>query len=150
MRAISRWKLSFTTYQTPVGVDVAPWQQFGVGGANTVRGWDFAARRGKNQMLNTAELQVVAVEPRSIGLPFGLSFRGGVQLAVFGDLGVAWNESSAFASEHWIGGAGLGVRFLVPLIGMIRTEFAYGQSGEGLFVHLSAFEKPVMTRRRVR
>jgi len=45
-------------------VEVAPWENFGIGGTNTIRGWDFAARKGKNQMLNTIEYRYTLLEPR--------------------------------------------------------------------------------------
>jgi hypothetical protein len=35
-------------------------------------------------------------------------------------------------------------------MGMLRMDFAWGQAGQGIFLHLGAWEKPVVARRRVR
>lgn len=142
---------SLTTLRTgTVGVDVAPWQVFGIGGTNTVRGWEFAARRGKNQFINTLEYRITIMKPRLIHLPFKIKYRGGIGIAVFGDLGIGWNTQDEFKAEKFIGGFGAGVRLLLPIVGVLRLDVGWGQPGMGIFLHLGAFEKPVMARRRVR
>jgi outer membrane protein insertion porin family len=140
---------SLTTVRTgAVGVDVAPWQRFGVGGTNTVRGWEYAARKGKNQFIGTVAYRVTVMEPRGIALPFGINYRLGIQLAAFADAGIAWSESREFAMRDFIGGTGAGIRFLVPIIGELRCDVGLG--GGGVRLHLGAPEKPEMARRRVR
>lgn len=140
---------SLTTVRTGrVGEHVAPWQLFGVGGTNTVRGWDFAARKGKNQFINTVVYRVTVVEPRPIALPFGINYRVGVQLAAFGDVGIGWSEDRELAARNFIGGGGVGIRFLVPIIGELRCDLGFG--GGAIRLHLGAPEKPEMARRRVR
>jgi len=140
---------SLTTVRTgSVGVDVAPWQLFGVGGTNTVRGWDFAARQGKNQFVNTVAYRVTVMKPRGIALPFGIHYRLGIQLAAFFDAGIGWSEPREFALDNFIAGAGAGVRFLVPILGELRCDV--GGGGGKLRLHLGAPEKPEMARRRVR
>ena len=142
---------SLTTLRTgKVGENVAPWQQFGVGGTNSIRGWEFAARKGKNQFLNTLEYRVTIIRPSLLELPLGINYRGGMQLALFGDFGTGWNKSNQFATKNFIGGGGFGIRLLIPIVGMARLDFAWGQHGKGVFLHLGSFEKPVMSRRRVR
>ena len=142
---------SLTTLRTgTVGEEVAPWQVFGIGGTNTVRGWEFAARTGKNQFINTMEYRITLAKPRLVHLPFKIKYRGGLQLAFFGDLGIGWYTKDEFRSENFIGGVGAGIRLMVPIVGLVRVDFGYGQSGESIRIHLGAFEKPVMTRRRVR
>jgi outer membrane protein assembly factor BamA len=47
-----------------VGIDIAPWQQFGVGGTNTVRGWEYGFQKGKNQFVNTIEYRITLLRPR--------------------------------------------------------------------------------------
>ncbi|NOR12168.1 MAG: BamA/TamA family outer membrane protein, partial [Candidatus Aminicenantes bacterium] len=80
---------SLTTLRTgTVGEDVAPWQLFGIGGTNTVRGWEYAARTGKNQFINTLEYRFTILKSRLIMLPFNIPYKGGIHLAVFGDLGI--------------------------------------------------------------
>jgi len=139
-----------TLRSSEVGKDVAPWQLFGLGGTNTIRGWEFAARKGKNQFINTAEYRITAIRPSLLELPFGIDYRGGLQFAIFGDMGIVWNEAGEFVDKNFIAGGGFGIRILLPIFGMARMDFGWGQGGKGVFLHLGAFEKPVMTRRRVR
>lgn len=142
---------SLTTLRTgEVGVDVAPWQVFGIGGTNTVRGWEYAARKGKNQFINTLEYRITILEPRLIHLPFKIKYRGGLHVALFGDVGIGWDTRDQFQSKNFIGGFGAGIRLLLPIVGMTRVDFGWGQAGKSVFVHFGAYEKPVMTRKRVR
>jgi len=142
---------SLTTLRSGrVDRDLARWQLFGVGGTNTVRGWEFAARTGKNQFLNTVEYRLTLLEPRLIVFPFNIHYRGGLQLGFFGDAGIGWDESREFAAKNFIAGFGAGLRLLVPIVGMVRFDLGWGQSGKSVFLHLGAFEKAEMARRRVR
>ena len=142
---------SLTTVRTGVvGEDIALWQLFGLGGTNTIRGWEFAARTGKNQFINTAEYRITLYRPRLLRLPFNINYRGGLQLAVFGDTGIVWDEAEEFVTKNFIAGGGVGIRFLLPIFGMARIDFGMGQGGKGIFLHLGMFEKPEMTRKRVR
>jgi outer membrane protein insertion porin family len=142
---------SLTTLRTgTVGEDVAPWQVFGIGGTNTVRGWEFAARKGKNQFINTLEYRITLLKPRMVHLPFKIKYRGGVAFAVFGDLGIGWDTQDQFKAENFIGGVGAGIRLLLPIVGMLRMDVGWGQQGKSVLLHIGAYEKPVMTRRRVR
>ncbi|UCF64479.1 MAG: BamA/TamA family outer membrane protein [bacterium] len=133
-----------------IGKEIAPWQQFGLGGTNTIRGWEFASRKGINQFINTAEYRVTVVRPSLLQLPFGIDYRGGLQLAVFGDAGIVWSDAAEFKDQNFIAGGGFGIRFLLPIFGMARVDFGWGQGGKGVFLHLGAFEKPLIARRRVR
>jgi outer membrane protein assembly factor BamA len=142
---------SLTTIRSGiVGEDIALWQLFGLGGTNTIRGWEFAARTGKNQFINTAEYRITLYRPRLLHLPFNIDYRGGLQFTVFGDAGIVWDEAHEFVDKNFIAGGGVGIRFLIPIFGMARIDFGMGQGGKGIFLHLGMFEKPVMTRKRVR
>jgi outer membrane protein assembly factor BamA len=142
---------SLTSLRTgAMGEDVARWQQYSIGGTNTVRGWDFASRIGKNQSITTLEYRYTLVEPKPIPLPFNLKYSAGLQLAVFGDAGVAWSVSDEFATDNFIGGYGLGVRLLLPAIGMLRFDLGWGQGGRGISLHIGSLEKAVAAKKRVR
>ena len=142
---------SLTSLRTgDVGEDIAPWQRYAIGGTNTVRGWDFAARVGKNQFVNTLEYRYTLIEPRFIKLPFNISYNAGLQLAAFGDWGIVWDERGDFESDSFIGGYGVGIRLLIPAIGMLRFDFGWGEGGKGVSSHLGAWEKAVAARKRVR
>ena len=70
---------------------------------------------------------------------------------MFGDAGTVWDDGSAFDSQNFIAGWGLGLRLLVPIVGMVRLDVAWGGgSGYGAMFHIGAYEKAVMARRRVR
>jgi outer membrane protein insertion porin family len=133
-----------------VGVEVAPWENFGIGGTNTVRGWDFAARKGKNQMLNTIEYRYTLLEPQGWDLPLGVKYRGGLALAAFGDWGIGWDDGPEFAANNFINGYGFGLRFLIPMIGVARVDVAWGDETQTVFFHLGSYEKATAARRRVR
>jgi outer membrane protein assembly factor BamA len=142
---------SLTTVRSgTVGVDVAPWENFGIGGTNTVRGWTFAARKGKNQMLNTLEYRYTLFKPQGWHLPLGIKYRGGLALAAFGDWGLGWDQGTDFSSKNFIDGYGVGLRLLLPIVQVARVDVAWGEHGKGVFLHLGSFEKATMSRRRVR
>lgn len=107
-----------------VGRDIPLFMTYGIGGANSVRGWQVGARQGKDQWLNTAEYRFQLVKPRSMRF-FHYNLYWGLQLAVYGDLGTAWSAPRDF-SHNFIGGVGYGVRLLLPYVGEVRFDRAYG------------------------
>ena len=131
-----------------VGVDYPIYMQFNLGGANSVRGWSLGSRDGKNQFVNTAEYWHLLVDYQKWKIWF-LKFALGLQLGVFGDVGTAWSTSEEF-SQSWIGGGGLGLRFLMPAILMFRADVATGEEGYVVRFFLGTKEKAVAQRDRVR
>lgn len=125
-------------------VDVPTYMDYVLGGANTVRGWDFASRRGKNQFISSLEVRRTVVATRPLRV-FGFNFYGGVALAAFGDVGSAWGSSDDTSGT--IGGAGIGLRLFVPYVDVIRIDFGYGNSFQAL---VGVGEKAVAQRNRVR
>ena len=108
-----------------------------MGCTNSVRGWDISAdRSGKNQWINTLEYRVTLMESKVLSL-LDLTADIGFQGALFGDLGIAWDESEEFRKDNFIGGFGLGFRFLIPFVNMFRSDFALGKSGGGQCVTYS-------------
>ncbi len=148
----SRHQLGIYTLVTlrsgAVGTEIAPWQLFALGGTNTVRGWAYASREGKDQFIGTLEYSFTVLRPRLIRLPFGLRYRGGLALCLFGDVGSVWPEARGADLSHFIAGYGLGLRVLVPVVGVVRLDLGWGE-GAALF-HIGSFEKSVMARQRVR
>jgi outer membrane protein insertion porin family len=142
---------SLTTVRSgTVGETLASWEQFGIGGTNTVRGWDFAARKGKNQMINTLEYRYMLLKPQGWDLPLGIKYRGGLSLAAFADYGIGWDEGHEFAAANFLDGYGFGLRLLLPIVQVARFDVAWGDRGQSVFFHLGSFEKATMQRRRVR
>jgi len=132
-----------------VGEEVAVWQQFGLGGTNSVRGWSLGSRTGKNQTINTAELRWNIREPKATKV---LMLKGslGFQVAMFADLGHAWNRSDEFTLDNFIGGYGVGFRLMVTGMGLVRFDVALGEPGASLQFHVGGGEKAVRQRYRVR
>jgi len=131
-----------------VGTNIADWQQFGIGGVNTIRGCDLGAEIGKNQFVNTLEFRYALLPRQGVRL-FGVNLPIGVQGTVFGDFGSAWSEDAEF-KDSFILGYGVGLRFILPYIDAARIEFAAGQEGEGIKVLLATGEKADRARWRIR
>ena len=140
---------SLLTLQTGVvGTDIPVHQDFHIGGTNSLRGWKINARHGKNQWLNTFEYRYDLVKVRDFSIK-GQNFYAGVQLAAFADSGSAWNTGEEFG-RNFIGGGGFGIRLIVPYVNLVRIDFGFGQSGQGMIPHFGVLEKAVYQRRRVR
>lgn len=127
------------------GVDLPAYEDYTLGGENTIRGWGFASRRGKNQFIGTIEYRYTAVPTRSFRV-FGANLYAGVALAGFVDVGSAWGHSNDF-SDGLIGGAGIGLRVYVPYVSMLRLDLSVGNGVLGGF---GIDEKAAAQRSRVR
>lgn len=140
--------VAFSTLQSgEVGHDVPEYNQFGIGGENSVRGWSLGSRTGKNQAIGTVEYlhAVVPVRPFTV---FGMNLYGGIQLAAFGDLGTAWTDH--FSASEAIDGYGVGLRVLFPFIDVIRLDLAFGEPHQGVVFALGVMLKADKQRDRVR
>jgi outer membrane protein insertion porin family len=131
-----------------VGTDVAEWQQFGIGGVNTIRGCDLGGVIGKNQFINTLEYRRTLLAQQGIRV-FGVNLPFGMQGTVFGDFGSAWSENEDF-KPSFILGYGVGLRFILPYVDAARIELAAGQEGEGIKVLVATGEKADRARWRIR
>jgi len=141
---------AYTALQTgEVGTDIPEYMDFGIGGTNSVRGWDLGARQAKNELIGTAEYRYVFREKRPIKV-FGATFHLGLEAALFGDAGIVWDEEEEFRSDNIIAGGGVGLRLLIPFVRVVRFDIAYGESGSQLNLHVGAFEKPEKQRQRIR
>ena len=132
-----------------MGEEIPIHQDFHLGGGNTIRGWKLDSQHGKSQFINTAEYRYLLMEPRAFSFK-GINFYLGMQLAVFGDFGIAWDYKNQFALGNFIDGYGFGVRILVPFIDVIRFDFAFGEPGQGLNRHITLGWKAQKQRLRVR
>jgi outer membrane protein insertion porin family len=134
------------------GQDVPVYLDYRMGGANTIRGYDVEdlGRRifGKNQLIGTAEYSWNVLPLRRVDLWF-LSVAMGLDLTVFGDVGVAWNEPEELSMRRTRGGLGAGVRILVPGTEMTRLDVGWSPEG-GFQFHFGAWSKPSASRFRLR
>jgi outer membrane protein insertion porin family len=135
-----------------LGVDVPTYLDYYMGGANSIRGYGVTQLgtpfSGKNQLLGTAEYSFTLMPVRRWDVAF-LSFAVGAELAVFGDAGIAWNESQEFGLRRSRGGMGCGFRLLVPGSEMVRLDVGWSPTG-GFHFHLASGTKPDAQRRRLR
>jgi outer membrane protein insertion porin family len=133
------------------GEDVPIYLDYRLGGANSVRGYPLETGEqlyGKNQMLGTAEYSITLLPLRRWDFAF-LSFRVGAELALFGDVGVVWNEPGELNSRRTRGGFGAGLRLLEPGNEMVRFDAAWSPDG-GFEFHLGISSKPTAQRQRLR
>ena len=113
-----------------------------------MRGWDLGSRGGKNQFVNTIEYWHFLMSHKKWNAWF-FKWAMGLQLGVFGDAGTAWSEDADFR-RNWIGGAGGGLRLLIPGNVMFRLDVAAGDEGSEVAFFIAAREKAVAQRDRVR
>jgi hemolysin activation/secretion protein len=130
-----------------VGRDLAEYSQFGIGGANSVRGWPVGSRVGKNQAIATVEYAYSIVLVRSFTV-FGLNLYGGIQAVGFGDVGLAWTDH--FSASNAIDGYGVGLRLLFPFVDLVRMDLAVGEPGGGARFSIGINPKADKQRDRVR
>jgi outer membrane protein insertion porin family len=141
---------SLTTLNTGrVGEGIPVYRDFHLGGSNTIRGWSLDSTRGKNQFINTFEYRYNLLEPRPLSIR-GMNLYFGVGLAAFTDVGIAWDSAEQFAANNFLDGYGLGLRFFVPFVDVIRFDFAWGEPDEGLRRHFGVPWKAVKQRQRIR
>lgn len=134
-----------------VGQEVPIHQNFHLGGTNTIRGWNRDSGRGKNECIGTAEYRYRVMEPKKILTGrFGDRVYIGFELALFADAGKAWGNSQDPGSDRFLAGYGLGLRLLMPFVNVIRFDFAFGESGEGIFPHFGVTPKAEKQRMRIR
>jgi outer membrane protein assembly factor BamA len=135
-----------------VGEDLPGYFTYYLGGANSIRGYAIEALgpelNGKNQLLTTAEynLRLLDIERRDF---WKWSYSLGLQLALFGDLGLAWDDSHEFSWKRFRGGVGAGLRILVPGAEQVRLDVGWSADG-GLHFHFASGNKPTGQRRRPR
>ena len=98
--------------------DISEFNQFRVGGQDTLRGYREAQFRGEKMLLGTLEYRFPLVSK--------------VQGALFTDWGSAWN--TGFEPEEFHGSAGFGIALNTPL-GPLR--FDYGRGSQGGRLHFS-------------
>ena len=139
---------SLATFQTgEVGDGLPEYLQFDLGGANSVRGWSLGSRRGRHQWINSLEYTYVALPVRPFSVA-GLNLYAGMQVVGFADAGWAWGNGDD-ADRPAIDGYGVGLRFLVPFVDVIRIDLAWGEPGRGATGYFGVSLKAARQRQRV-
>jgi outer membrane protein insertion porin family len=116
-----------------VGSEVPSYDQYFLGGSNSVRGYDLEELGreifGKNRLLATAEYRYLVMPVR----PFRIakwSVAVGLELATFADVGVIWSEPEQFNLDRTRFGYGAGARVLFPVVDMIRFDIGVSETGD--------------------
>jgi len=116
-----------------VGVEIPSYRQYFLGGANTIRGFKLEDlgqdNFGKNQFLYTLEYRYL-LSPLKAYKIIKWNVTLGLELAAFGDVGIAWSTSEEFSWDRTRFGYGAGLRFLVPSVGMVRFDMGISQYGD--------------------
>lgn len=119
-----------------VGEDIPQYLQFFIGGANSVRGYELEELGkeifGKNQFLYTLEYRYLAMPIRPVKI-LKWTFSLGLELAAFGDAGVAWSDPEDFNIDRMRSGYGVGARLLVPGLDSLRFDVARSEEGNTVF-----------------
>jgi len=119
-----------------VGEEIPEYMQYFIGGANSVRGYELEKLGkeifGKNQFLYTLEYRYLVIPTRPVKI-LKWTFSLGLELATFGDVGVAWSDPAEFNLDRTRSGYGVGVRLLVPGLDSLRFDVARSEEGNTVF-----------------
>ncbi|MDQ2730584.1 MAG: BamA/TamA family outer membrane protein [Armatimonadota bacterium] len=100
-----------------ISTGVPAFQYFFLGGADTLRGYQEDNFFGENMVLGSAELRI----------PVALNK---LQVVGFADLGDAWGgKYTPNKGLQLYPGVGVGVRVVIPAIGPLRLDYAFGKFG---------------------
>ena len=91
-----------------------PHEQYRIGGAESLRGYDYGEFYGDKMVLANAEYRFQIIK--------------GLQGVVFADTGAAWLKDDPMSLADFSTGAGVGVRIDTP-IGMLRIDYGVGKEG---------------------
>ena len=130
------------------GVTIPPWQEFFIGGTNSVRGWSLGSRQGQHQWLNTIEYWYRLMDQKVWKFWF-INWRMGFQIGAFGDFGTAWSDYQGL-EKNMIGGGGIGLRLTMPVVTMFRLDLAYGEDDVSIRIFIGGNEKAMAQKNRVR
>jgi outer membrane protein assembly factor BamA len=103
---------------------------------------------GKNQLLATAEYNFKLLDLARRDF-WRWSYSVGLELALFADAGVAWNEPGEFRLDRFRGGLGAGLRLLVPGTEQLRFDLGWSPQ-QGVHFHFASGTKPAAQRQRLR
>lgn len=109
------WALRLKTGVSPN--DLPNYEEYGVGGSDTLRGYKPNQFTGDKMLLLNAEYRIPIVKS--------------VEGVVFTDSGYAWDSNQSINLKDMKFGAGAGVRLNTPL-GQIRLDYAFGDQGKGM------------------
>ena len=93
------------------------------GGIYSLRGWDYASFTGNNLLITSMEYRIPILKYEARRLAFIKSLNYGLTVVLFADVGGVWGgPTTAFRT-----GEGFGLAILLPLINVLRLDYAYGE-----------------------
>lgn len=121
------------------GTGIPPYRLLYFGYEERIRGYFSRILEGENIMGGNLELRIPIISPRYLSIPFipvqeFAVLRYGLYAGIFADAGKVWNRNEHVLSRPWYAGYGGGLHFLLPYSLVIRTEYAWNDSGRGEFV----------------
>lgn len=119
-----------------IGTDIPVYYQYFMGGSNSIRGYTIEELGmelyGKNQFLFNIEYRWNFVPMRDLKI-IRWTISTGLQLACFGDVGLAWSRSSDFNLQRTRSGYGAGLRLMLPGVETLRFDMGVSQYGDIVF-----------------
>lgn len=97
--------------------ELPSYEEYTVGGSETLRGYQANQFTGNKMLLLNAEYRIPIVKS--------------VEGVIFTDSGYAWDTNQAMSLKDMKFSAGAGVRLSTPL-GQIRLDYAFGDQGKGM------------------
>lgn len=129
--------------------DVAFFDRFHHGGANSFRGYEAdSSRHGESEIILNFEERFVLLERRPVNL-FGFHFFYGVQLVAGLDGSFLW-DSPAPEMKNFAGAVYAGVHLLIPALERLRIEVGYSPDTKEPKIFVGLYEKNVSQRWRSR
>lgn len=95
--------------------DLPDQELFRLGGGETIRGYRYSELSGDRMAVFNAE--------------YRFDIAKSLQGVVFVDAGKTWDHSEAFSLDGGKVGYGVGVRIMVPALGIMRIDYGIGESG---------------------
>ena len=97
-----------------------------LGGIYSIRGWSFASFKCNNLLIASVEDRITMIETKPRSLWFIKNLNCGLAIVLFVDVAVAWGGSEApFLPLYQ--GKGIGLAIFLPLINVLRLDYAYGE-----------------------
>ncbi|RKZ07369.1 hypothetical protein DRQ32_10170 [bacterium] len=119
-----------------VGKELPVYQQYFLGGSNSVRGFKLEELgkeiMGRNRLLFSTEYRWLAFPVRPFHL-MNWSVAVGAELAAFADVGTVWSDREEFGLDRTRFGYGAGLRLLVPMVDMVRLDVGVSEFGDVVF-----------------
>lgn len=105
------------------------YDQFYLGGTETVRGLPVDFDRGSRMLLGMIEYRVDILKSNHVMDDFDLGLGG----TLFLDTGATWNHGDSPFDQIFSTSYGIGLRMLIPVIEVIRMDYGWTLDGESAF-----------------